>query len=102
VLGTAAYMSPEQLAGAAAIDGRSDVYSLACVLYEMLAGEPPFTGATAHAVVARRLTAPPPRLRAIRDAVPAAVEDAVVRALARVPADRFRTAAEFRDALPPF
>jgi serine/threonine-protein kinase len=99
VLGSPAYMSPEQLAGRGTIDGRSDMYSLACVLYEMLAGAPPFTGPTVHAVAAGRWTAPPAALRTIREAVPSGVERAVARALERVPADRFRTAAEFRDAL---
>ena len=98
-VGTPAYMSPEQSVGDAAVDARSDVYALGCVLYEMLAGEPPFTGATPQAIVARRLSEPAPRIRHVRDAVPAHVEQALVTALARVPADRFRSAAAFRDAL---
>src|SRR5881396_1939967 len=98
-LGTPAYMSPEQAAGEAELDGRSDVYSLGCVLYEMLAGQPPFTGPTAQAVIAQRFSDSAPRLRARRDSVPEAVEQAVLKALARVPADRFGTAAQFAQAL---
>jgi serine/threonine-protein kinase len=98
-LGTPAYMSPEQAAGETQLDGRSDLYSLGCVLYQMLAGAPPLAGGTAQAVLARRWTGAPPRIRAVRDSVPVAVERALQRVLARSPADRFRTAAEFRDAL---
>ena len=98
VVGTPAYMSPEQSAGDAPLDGRSDVYSLGCVLYEMLAGEPPFTGPSALAVIAKRLSEPVPQLRTLR-AVPARIEQAVRQALARAPADRFATAAEFSQAL---
>jgi tetratricopeptide (TPR) repeat protein len=98
-LGTPTYMSPEQGAGEREIDGRSDIYSLGCVLYEMLAGEPPFTGPSAQAIVARRMVEPPRSIRVVRDAVPESVERAVLRALARVPADRFATAAEFAAAL---
>jgi len=98
-VGTPAYMSPEQALAEPVVDGRSDQYSLACVLYEMLAGEPPYTGPTAHAVLARRLTDPMPSLRAMRDAVPEHVESAVRRAMAREPADRFATATAFADAL---
>jgi serine/threonine-protein kinase len=100
-VGTPVYMSPEQATAEAQIDGRSDVYSLACVLYEMLAGEPPWTGLTAHAVLARRLTDPMPSLRAARDAVPDYVEVAIRRALARAPADRFATVGAFAEALRP-
>jgi TolB-like protein/Tfp pilus assembly protein PilF len=96
-VGTPAYMSPEQ-ATAGQVDGRSDVYALGCVLYEMLAGEPPFTAPTPQAVIAKRLIEPVPHLRALRD-VPAAVEEAATRALARAPADRFPTAGEFARAL---
>ncbi|HYL28692.1 MAG TPA: protein kinase [Gemmatimonadales bacterium] len=99
VVGTPAYMSPEQAAGEAEPDGRSDVYSLGCTLYEVLAGTTPFTGPTAQAVIARRFTEPAPSLRAARSTVPEAVEQAVARALARVPADRFATAAQFAQAL---
>ena len=88
-------MSPEQASGERTVDARSDQYRLGCVLYEMLAGEPPFTGPTAQAIIARRFTETPRPLHATRDRVPAPVEDAVARALARTPADRFQTAAEF-------
>jgi serine/threonine-protein kinase len=97
-VGTPAYMSPEQASGEPDLDGRSDLYSLACVLYEMLAGEPPFTGPTAQAVIVKRLVDPIPRIRPSRD-VPEPVEEAVMRALARTPVDRFPTAAEFAEAL---
>ena len=87
-VGTPRYMSPEQAAGDAEVDERSDVYSLACVLYEMLAGGPPFGGATAHAILARKTLEKPPGLRVVRSAVPATVEAAIVRALSPTPADR--------------
>src|SRR2546422_166033 len=99
VIGTPAYMSPEQATGSAEIDGRSDQYSLACVVYEMLVGEPPFTGPTAQAVMARHsldLVSPPSIVRA---SIPDAVEDALLRALAKTPADRFPTTALFAEAL---
>jgi serine/threonine-protein kinase len=98
-LGTPQYMSPEQAAGERGVDARSDVYSLGAVLYELLAGQPPFTGPSAQAVVARVLTERPRRIRELRDTVPAHVERAIERALARLPADRFATAREFADAL---
>jgi serine/threonine-protein kinase len=98
-LGTPAYMSPEQAAGERAIDHRSDIYSLACVLYEALAGEPPFTGPTAQSIMARRFTETPRLLREVRETVPEGVERAVARALAKSPADRFGSAAEFGRAL---
>jgi serine/threonine-protein kinase len=98
-LGTPHYMSPEQAAGERSVDARSDVYSLACVLYELLAGEPPYTGATAQAVMAKRFTDPIPSVRRLRPTVPLAVERALVRALAVVPADRFPSASAFADAL---
>ena len=97
-LGTPAYMSPEQAAGELSTDGRSDLYSLGCVLYEMLAGEPPFTGISAQAIIAKRFISPIPRIRTTRD-VPEAVDSAVTRALARTPVDRFASAAEFAAAL---
>jgi len=98
-VGTPAYMSPEQASGERTVDARSDQYSLACVLYEMLAGEPPFTGPTAQAVSSRRLTGEVPPLRHVRPGVPASVEHAILRALAPVPADRFVSAREFSDEL---
>src|SRR2546426_1940348 len=98
-LGTPGYMSPEQASGGGPIDGRSDVYSLACVLYEMLAGEPPYTGPSAQVVIAKRFTDPVPSVRRLRDTIPPAVDAAITRALAKSPADRFRTPAEFARAL---
>ena len=98
-VGTAAYMSPEQASAARNIDGRSDVYSLGCVVYEMLAGEPPYTGPTAQAIVAKRFSDPVPRVRRLRPNVPERVDQAVSRALAPVAADRFATVAEFGRAL---
>jgi serine/threonine protein kinase/Flp pilus assembly protein TadD len=100
-LGTAAYMSPEQASAEHDIDGRSDIYSLACMLYEMLAGEPPFTGPTAQAIIVKRFTEPVPSLRARVPTAPEAVDRAVTRALARDPAERFATAAQFAQALGP-
>ncbi len=97
-LGTPLYMSPEQATGSA-LDGRSDQYSLACVLYEMLAGEPPFTGGSAQSVLAKRLSEPPPRIRTVRPAVPEHLERVLLRALDRTPADRFATQEAFRVAL---
>jgi eukaryotic-like serine/threonine-protein kinase len=97
-MGTPAYMSPEQAAGGA-VDGRSDTYSLGCVLYEMLAGETPYTGPTAQAIVAKRFVDPVPSVRRVRPSVPEAADVALQRALARVPADRFSTAYEFAQAL---
>src|SRR5881628_3201262 len=97
-VGTPAYMSPEQ-AASAPVDERSDIYSLGCVLYEMLAGEPPFTGPSAESIVRQHLAAAPPRVSAMRAAIPPAIEEAIVRALAKTPADRFATAAEFVEAL---
>jgi serine/threonine protein kinase/tetratricopeptide (TPR) repeat protein len=98
-VGTPAYMSPEQAAGEAEPDGRSDIYSLGCVLYEMLAGAPPFTGPTAQAVISKRFTEPVPSLRAARPAASDAIEQAVTKSLARVPADRFATASQLAQAL---
>ena len=97
-LGTAVYMSPEQATGEREIDGRSDIYSLGCVLYEMVAGEPPFSGPTAQAMIARRLVGPPPSLTGTREEIPERLEWAVRKALARVPADRF-TAEQFAAAI---
>ena len=98
-VGTPAYMSPEQATASEPADARSDIYSLACVLYELLAGAPPYTGPTPHAILARKALEPVPGLRVVRDTVPPRVEAVIVRALAKVPADRFATAQEFAEAL---
>ena len=98
-IGTVEYMSPEQISGDAEIDARSDIYSLGCVVYEMLIGRAPFDGKSAQQIVARHLTDPVPPIRSVRPEVADAVERAVFRALAKTPADRFRTAAEFAGAL---
>ncbi|MGH7499969.1 MAG: serine/threonine-protein kinase, partial [Gemmatimonadales bacterium] len=97
-LGTPHYMSPEQAMGEREITARSDVYALGCVTYEMLMGEPPFTGPTAQAIVAKAMTEKAPSLTARRNRIPAAVEDAVLTALEKLPADRFATAAQFAAA----
>ena len=91
-------MSPEQ-ASAGRVDARTDVYALGCVLYEMLAGEPPYTGPTAQAVAAKRLTDPVPSIRRVREEVPESVDRATRIALAKTPADRFTTAGQFGSAL---
>jgi hypothetical protein len=98
-LGTPQYMSPEQATGDRGIDGRSDVYSLASVLYEMLTGEPPVTGSSAQAMIAKLITERPTRVRVLRDTVPAGIDAAVAKALAKTPADRFPTAGDFVHAL---
>jgi len=98
-IGTPLYMSPEQAAGGEGLDGRSDQYSLACVLYEMLAGHAPFLGGTAHEILARHTMDPVPSLRTARATVPGAVEQALARALAKSPADRYATALQFAEAL---
>ncbi len=98
-LGTPQYMSPEQAMGERAIDARTDVYALGAVTYEMLTGEPPFTGASTQAIVARVLTERPASLRTVRDTVPVVVEQAVMQALAKLPADRFASAGAFVLAL---
>jgi tRNA A-37 threonylcarbamoyl transferase component Bud32/tetratricopeptide (TPR) repeat protein len=100
ILGTPLYMSPEQAAGHQQLDGRSDIYSLGCVLFEMLAGEPPFTGPSAQAVAAQHAQDSAPPLSSKRPGVPAAVEEVVAKSLHKLPADRFVTAAEFEAALP--
>jgi eukaryotic-like serine/threonine-protein kinase len=97
-LGTPVYMSPEQACADPHLDGRTDIYSLGCVLYEMLAGEPPYTGTTPQAILAKRLNQPPPPLRTVRE-VPEALDRAIQRALARNPADRFTTARDFARAM---
>ena len=99
IVGTPAYMSPEQAAGEREIDARTDIYSLGVVVYEMLTGEPPYTGPTAQAIMAKRFTGEVPSIHRLRPAVPDAVERSVLQALAPVPADRFSTAAEFTRAL---
>ncbi len=98
-VGTAAYMSPEQASGEPGLDGRSDVYSLSCVLYEMLAGEPPYRGPTAQARAAQRYAGPVPTVRTLRPAVPQWLDEVIVTGLALLPPDRFATAAELGRAL---
>jgi Tol biopolymer transport system component len=98
-VGTPQYMSPEQAAGDRDLDARSDLYSLASVLYEMLAGEPPFTGPTVQAILAKLVIEPPRSIRQVRDTVSPALEATLHQALAKLPADRFTGAAEFADAL---
>ena len=98
-LGTPQYMSPEQAMGERAIDARTDVYALGAVTYEMLTGDPPFTGSTVQAIVAKVLTDRPAPIRTTRDTVSAGVEAAVMTALAKLPADRFEGAAQFAEAL---
>jgi eukaryotic-like serine/threonine-protein kinase len=99
IIGTPAYMSPEQATGRLEIDGRSDTYSLACVIYEMIVGQPPFTGPTALAIIARHSmdAVSPPSI--VRATIPESMEDALLRALAKVPADRFATTHQFVEAL---
>jgi eukaryotic-like serine/threonine-protein kinase len=99
ILGTPAYMSPEQAKGAPEVDARSDIYSLAAVLFEMLAGEPPFTGATAQAIIAKQQSTAAPQLRSRRPSVPETVDRAVAQGLATNPADRFQTVRAFAAAL---
>jgi serine/threonine protein kinase len=99
LVGTPQYMSPEQALGERTVDARSDVYSLGCVVYEMLAGEPPYTGPTAQALITKRLVDPVPAVRRLRAAVPAGVEHALLTALAKAPFDRFASALAFADAL---
>jgi len=98
-VGTPAYMSPELTMGSARLDGRADIYALGCMLYEMLTGEPPFTGPTAQAVLARHAMDPVPSLQTVRPEVGAGLSSVVRRALAKVPADRYPTAAAFAEAL---
>ena len=98
-VGTPAYMSPEQAAGERSLDARTDVYSLSAVLYEMLAGEPPYTGPTVQVSLAKRFSDPIPSVRRLRASVPESVDQAIQRALATVPADRFAAAAQFAQAL---
>ena len=98
-IGTPHYMSPEQSLGSEHVDARSDVYSLGCVLYELLIGQPPFTGPNAMAIMARHSMEVVPSLQVVRASVPDDVEDAVLRALEKTPADRFQTMKEFCDCL---
>ena len=98
-LGTPQYMSPEQAMGEKAVDPRSDIYALGAVTYEMLVGEPPFTGTSVQTIVAKVLTEKPIAPRALRDTVPAGVEHAILKALAKLPADRYATADKFSEAL---
>ena len=99
IVGTPAYMSPEQACGGEVVDSRTDIYALGCVVYEMIAGEPPFTGRTVQAILARQLTERPPSLRTVRPTVPAAVQIVVEQALAKQPVDRFGSATGFVQAL---
>jgi DNA-binding SARP family transcriptional activator/formylglycine-generating enzyme required for sulfatase activity len=98
-VGTPAYMSPEQASGVGEADPRSDLYALGCVVYEMLAGDPPFIGSTPQGVLARKSVERAPPLRPIRETLPPPLEEAVLKALARLPADRFATVMQFADAL---
>lgn len=98
-LGTPQYMSPEQAMGDRALDARADVYALGAVLYEMLTGDPPFTGSSVQAIVARILSERPTPIETLRDTVPPSISAAVSRALAKLPADRFASAAQFAQAL---
>ena len=98
-VGTPQYMSPEQATVDRPVDGRTDVYALGCILYEMLAGEPPFVAGSARAILTRKLTDTAPDVSAIRETVPHFSAQAIRRALARTPADRFETAKEFARAL---
>ncbi len=98
-LGTPSYMSPEQAAGDRHVDARSDIYALGAVTYEMLAGEPPVSGASVQAMIAKLMTERPTALRVLRDSVPPAMEAAIMRALAKAPVDRFATARQFSEAL---
>jgi serine/threonine protein kinase len=98
-LGTPFYMSPEQASADRTLDGRTDIYSLGIVLYEMLAGEPPFTGSSAQLVLTRVMTEPPRPVSALRPSVLSHVEDAVTRAIAKIPSDRWSSGAEFAAAL---
>ena len=100
-LGTPAYMSPEQASGERELSARTDIYSLGAVLYEMLAGESPFTGPTAQAIIAKRFAGTVPSVRQSRPSIPESVDQAVTQALALVPADRFQSAADFARALEP-
>ncbi len=98
-VGTPAYMSPEQATGSEEIDGRSDIYTLGCVVYEMLSGEPPFTGPSGQAILARQVNERPPSLRVLRPTISVELESTVEKALAKIPADRYRSAVEFANVI---
>ena len=98
-IGSPHYMSPEQADGSGHVDARSDIYSLGCVLYELLIGQPPFSGSTRQAIIARHCAEPVPSLRVVRSTISPDLERVVMKALAKTPADRFRTAREFAEAL---
>jgi hypothetical protein len=98
-VGTPAYMSPEQASGDHRIDGRTDIYALGCVLYEMLSGDAPYMASTPQAVLAKKLSEPTPRISVVRETVPAAVEAALTKVLAKTPVDRYTTAKQFAQAL---
>ncbi|MEO7966093.1 MAG: serine/threonine-protein kinase, partial [Gemmatimonadaceae bacterium] len=98
-IGTPTYMSPEQATGDRELDGRTDIFALSCVLYEMLAGEPPHVGATTAEIIAKVLTTPPVSPRVLRETIPPHIEDAILIALQKLPADRYSTAADFANAL---
>ena len=98
-IGAPAYLSPEQLAGETTADERSDLYSFGCVVFELLAGEPPFGGASLASVLSRKLTQAAPSVRSLRESVPPALEELLARCLARLPADRYQSAREAREAL---
>ena len=98
-VGTPVYMAPEQASGQGRGDKRSDVYSVGCLLYEMLVGEPPYSGLTPQVLQARKMTESAPRVGSVRDTVSPGLENVVARALARVPADRYQTASDLKDAL---
>ncbi len=98
-IGTPTYMSPEQAMGGDHVDGRSDQYSLACMLYEMLSGHPPFTGPNSMAIIAKHSMETVPSLQIVRQSVPDALEDAIMRALEKTPADRFPTIHDFAEEL---
>jgi eukaryotic-like serine/threonine-protein kinase len=99
VLGTPDYMSPEQATGTEPLDGRTDVYSLGCVAYEMLAGQPPYVGPTVESVIHQHVAVTPPLVTTVRPGVPEEVAQAIARAMAKTPADRFESAGQFAEEL---
>lgn len=98
-VGTPTYMSPEQAIGSGDIDSRSDIYSLACVIYEMFAGQAPFIGPTAESIISQHLTSDPPEVTKIRSAIPVDITDVLTRAMEKAPADRYQSASQFNEAL---